>query len=100
MAKLKNWNNIKKKWLADPKVKAEYDALEAEFQIAREIIKARSGLNITQEELAKRIGTKGSSISRVESPGYGKVSLAMLKKIADALNCKLEIKLIPKQTRV
>lgn len=100
MAKLKNWDNIKKKWFADPKVKAEYDALETEFQIASEIIKARSTQNITQEELAKKIGTKGSGISRVESPGYGKVSLAMLRKIADGLNCKLEIKLIPKHRKV
>ncbi|MDI6793336.1 MAG: helix-turn-helix transcriptional regulator [bacterium] len=94
MAKLKNWDDIKKKWLADPEVKAAYDALEPEFQVASEIIKARSRLNITQEDLAKRIGTKGSSVSRVESPGYDRVSLAMLKKIAKALNCRLEIKLI------
>jgi len=96
MAKLKDFKAIKNKWFKDPKVKEEYNLLKEEFQIAEEIIKARTKAHISQSELANMIGTKAPAISRIESPGYGRVSITMLKKVADALNCKLQIKLVPK----
>jgi ribosome-binding protein aMBF1 (putative translation factor) len=96
MPKLKDFNTIKKKWLKDPKVKKEYAALKEEFQLAEEIIKARSRAKMTQAALARKIGTKAPAISRLESPGYGKASVAVLKKVARALNCELQIKLVPK----
>ena len=97
MAKLKNFRNIKKRWLKDPAVKKEYESLKGEFQIAEEIIKARSKANLTQAELAKRIGTKAPAISRLESPGYGKASITALRKVAHALNCELQIKFTPRR---
>lgn len=41
MNKLKDFNEIKDKWLADPKVKKEYDSLDEEFNKAAEVIKAK-----------------------------------------------------------
>jgi transcriptional regulator with XRE-family HTH domain len=49
---------------------------------------------MTQEELAERIGTQKANITRLENPNLGK-SLPMLKKIAEALDCRLVIKLEP-----
>ena len=95
MAKIKDFNEIKKKWLRDPRVKKEYDAFKEEFQIAGEIIKARTRANMTQAALAKKVGTKGPAISRLESPGYGKASIAVLKKVAHVLDCELQVKLVP-----
>ncbi len=50
--------------LKDPEFKSEYEALEPEYEIVRQIIKARSELNLTQRELAERTGIKQSNISR------------------------------------
>jgi transcriptional regulator with XRE-family HTH domain len=64
--------------------------------VAEEIINARTKANMTQAELAEKIGTKAPAISRLESSGYGRASVAALKKVAHALNCELQIKLVPK----
>jgi len=96
MAKLKDFKTLKDQWLKDVDVRKEYDALKAEFQLAEEIIKARAKAKMTQAELARRIGTKSTAISRLESPSYGKASISMLKKVAQALGCELQIRLVPK----
>lgn len=97
MAKIKDFSKIKRKWLKDPMVRREYESLHEEFQIAEEIIRARTKAHMTQAELAKKVGTKAPAISRLESPGYGKASIAALKKIAHALDCELQVKLVPKK---
>ena len=76
-------------------VKAEYDQLEDEFSFLDEFLKARAAAGITQAEVAERIGTTQSAIARLES-GNGKhsPSLATLRKYANALGCRLELKLI------
>ena len=99
MAKIKDFGEMKKKWLKDPGVRREYDALKEEFQIAGEIIRARTRAHMTQAELAEKVGTKAPAISRLESPGYGRASVAALKKVAHALNCELRIKLVPKKAK-
>jgi ribosome-binding protein aMBF1 (putative translation factor) len=96
MAKLKDFKTLRDRWLKDPEVRKEYDALKTEFQLAEEIIKARAKARMTQAELARRIGTKSTAISRLESPNYGKASISMLKKVAQALGCELQIRLVSK----
>ena len=97
MAKLKDFKKLKDQWLKDPEVRIEYEALKTEFQLAEEIIKARAKAKMTQVELARRIGTKSTAISRLESPNYGRASISMLKKVAQALGCELQIRLVPKR---
>jgi ribosome-binding protein aMBF1 (putative translation factor) len=97
MAKIKNFSVVRERWLKDYEVKKEYEALSTEFQIAAEIIKARTNAQITQAELAERLGTKSTAISRIESPNYGRVSISTLRKIARALNCELKIEFLPKK---
>jgi transcriptional regulator with XRE-family HTH domain len=57
------------------------------------IIEARERAGITQEELAKRIGTKQPAISRLERGGFGKATVETLQKIAEALDAKLVIRM-------
>ncbi len=85
----------KKEVLKDPALKAEYDRQQPEFAVIRAILDARVKKGVTQKELAKKIGTKQSVISRLES-GRANPSVAFLKKLAGALNSHLEIRFITK----
>lgn len=80
-----------KEALKDPELRAEYARLQPEFEVIRTRIKK----GLTQVELAKKVGTKQSVISRLES-GRANPSVAFLKKLAQALNSHLEIKFIPR----
>ena len=76
--------------LKNPKIKAEYDNLEPEFAVIEAVLKARVQKGITQEQLAKKIGTKQSAIARIES-GNANPSIGFLQKLAEALGKKLVI---------
>ncbi len=79
-------------------VKKEYDSLKDEFNLIREMVKARLNAGKTQEEIAEAMGTTTSVVGRLETGG-GKnkhaPTLSTLQKYAQALNCKLVIKLVP-----
>lgn len=83
----------KKELLKDPEVKAEYDRLQPDMAVVRAIIRLRTEKGMTQKDLAKKMGTKQSVISRLES-GRANPSVAFLKKLADALNSRLEVHFI------
>lgn len=85
-------------WKADPKFRKAYDALEEEFILFDELLKARSHAGLTQSEVAERMGTKTPAVARLEAGGGSKKhspSLATLRKYAAAVGCRLEIKLVP-----
>ena len=88
---------LKTRALGNAKVKAEYDKLDDEFALLDEFLKARAAQGLTQAQVAEKIGTTQSAVARMES-GSGKhsPSLATLSRYADALGCKLEVKLIRK----
>lgn len=79
-----------KQQLKDADFRQEYNALEPEYEIVWQIIKARSERNLTQKELADRVGLKQSHISRLESGTYNP-TLSYLKKIAKGLDKELHI---------
>jgi transcriptional regulator with XRE-family HTH domain len=83
---------LKRRALARPEVKAEYDRLDGEFALIDEFLKARAAAGVTQAEIAKRIGTTQSAIARLES-GKGEPSLGTLRRYARALGCRLELRL-------
>ena len=76
-------------------VKAQFDQFGDEYGFLDEFLKARSEQGLTQAQVAEKIGTTQSAVARMES-GKGKhsPSLATLSKYAEALGCKLEVKLI------
>jgi predicted transcriptional regulator len=79
-----------KEQLKNPEFRREYETLEPEYEIIRQIIHARSELNMTQKELAELSGIKQSNISRLERGTYNP-SLNSLKKIATGLDKELHI---------
>jgi len=85
-----SWEKLKKELLADSDTHQEYKALEPEYEVIRQIIKARMELDMTQSELARLIGTKQSNISRLEGGDYNP-SLQLLKKVARGLGKELHI---------
>lgn len=89
---MKNWKDVKKELLNDPEVKKEYDRLAPRYAIISQLIAVRSEKGFTQEELAKRLGTKQSAIARLEA-GNVNPSLGFLEKIASVLDTKLIIQL-------
>ncbi len=82
--------------LQDPEFARAYRELEPEFQIIRQVIALRNQQDMTQAELAKRVGTKQSSIARMESKGQI-ANLHLLQRVADALDARLEVRLIPRK---
>lgn len=91
----KSHQDLVNEWLRDPSVRAEYDALEDEFQLLREIVIAKKRAKCTQAEIARHMGTHASAVTRLESSlGNGKhsPSLNTLRKYAKALGCKVEIR--------
>ncbi|PIU33199.1 transcriptional regulator [Candidatus Woesebacteria bacterium CG_4_10_14_0_2_um_filter_39_14] len=89
--KYQDFNDFLKESLKNTKIKAEYDKLQPEFAMIQAVIDARVKKGVTQKELAQRIGTKQSVISRLES-GRANPSIAFLKRLAQALNSHLEIR--------
>ena len=66
-----------------------------EQNIAAQIQINRKRRNLSQSQLAERIGTTQSAIARSENPAYGKYSIIYLSKLAHAFNCALSVKFIP-----
>jgi DNA-binding transcriptional regulator YiaG len=63
MAKLKSFDVVRETWLKDYEVNKNYNALETEFRIAAEIIKARTNAQMTQAEFAEKLGTNKGDLS-------------------------------------
>ena len=72
-----------------------YEALELEYKVASQMLKARARAGLTQDAVAERMGTTKSAISRLESAGKHAPSLATLKRYAKAVGCELQVKLVP-----
>ncbi len=84
--------------MKDPEFRKAWHDLDPEFELLETFIKAREKAGITQEELAKKIGTKQPALSRLERGSFTKATLETLKKIADALDMRLVVKLQKKRT--
>lgn len=89
---MKAYKTIKHKLLKDAEVKKAYKKLSPEFELIQLIIEKRLKQGLTQAELAKKLNTKQSAISRLERGDYNP-SLAFLNRLAKALNTKLDISL-------
>ena len=63
--------------------------------IAEEIYRLRTQAQLSQKDLAKRIGTTQSVISRLEDADYSGHSLKMLRKVAAVLDSRVEVRLVP-----
>ena len=87
-----SFEEMKSDMLKDEEFKIEYEKLKPRYEAIEQIIRARKEQNITQAELAKRVGTQKSNISRLESGNYNP-SLDFLAKIAESLGKEISVKL-------
>lgn len=85
-----DWGKTKKKLLKNPKFKKLYDESRLEYEIARTIIRARIEKGLTQKQLANKLHTRQSAISRVEGASTTP-SISFLKRLATALNTTLQV---------
>ena len=84
------FNDFLSEQLKDPEIKAEYDALEPEFQA---MINARKMKGITQKELSERTGIAQGDISKLEN-GKGNPSIKTLQRLAAAMDMSLKIEFV------
>ena len=87
-----SFEEMKSDMLKDEEFRIEYEKLRPRYEAIEQIISARKEQNITQAELAKRVGTQKSNISRLESGNYNP-SLDFLAKIAESLGKKISVTL-------
>ncbi|MDD2844654.1 MAG: helix-turn-helix transcriptional regulator [Rhodoferax sp.] len=81
-------------WLKTPGYEEAYAQSQAEFELARQLIEARTKSGLSQEEIASRMGTSQSAIARLES-GNSLPSMRTLSRYAKATNCEVSIRLQP-----
>lgn len=87
-----SFEQMKADMLKDEEFKIEYEKLQPRYEAIEQIIAARKEQNITQAELAKRVGTQKSNISRLESGNYNP-SLDFLSKVAESLGKSLRVQI-------
>jgi ribosome-binding protein aMBF1 (putative translation factor) len=86
-----DWKAHRTELLKNPKVKKAWEKSRLEYEIARSVIRARIDRDLTQEQLAHKLKTRQSVISRVEN-AKTVPSLSFLKRLAAALNTSLLVK--------
>ncbi len=90
----KPWREYRDSQMNDPALQAEYQALEAEFALIRQLIDLRIKRGLSQRQLAERAGMKQPSIARLES-GHT-ASLRTLQRVADALEADVQVTIVPR----
>jgi len=89
-----SFERFKEKAFSSPKVKEEYENLKPIFEIKKQLLQARLKRGLTQEEVARRMHTSKSNISRLESLSNKYVpNLMTLIKYANALGCRIDLRL-------
>ena len=92
---ISDWQTHKKHLLKNKCLQKALEENRVEYELARTLIKIRIDRGLTQSALAKKVNTKQSVISRMENI-QSVPSLTFLKRVANALDSTLEIKLIPR----
>jgi predicted transcriptional regulator len=84
------FNKLLNEELKNPEFKQEWKKLELRYIIVKQLIKLRNGYNLSQSELAKRIGTTQAVISRIEN-GSVNVGIDMIERIAKSFDKQIKI---------
>lgn len=89
---MKTLNTLKRQLLADTDTRAAYDEQAGEFDMARELIAARSRAGMTQSDVADRMGTTQSVIARLES-GKRAPSMRTVQRYAQAVGGRAVVRI-------
>jgi len=87
------YEDLLRESIRNKEFRKEYENLEEEFELAKEVIALRHNKNLTQKQLAELIGTSQPAIARLESGSFKNLSLAFIRKVAKVLDAKTEIHL-------
>ncbi|MXZ55804.1 MAG: helix-turn-helix transcriptional regulator [Gammaproteobacteria bacterium] len=87
---------LKARLMKDPQFQKEYEDVDAQFTLVESIIGARLSANLTQTEVAERMGTTQSAIARLEG-GWVSPSFATLRRFAEATQTRVQIEFLPKK---
>src|ERR1700687_2161974 len=88
-------SDLHKKWMKEPKYRKAYKALEEEFILASAVMDVRSRAGLTQQELARKMGTTQPVVARLES-GRTRPSMRTLERLAKATGSRLVISFEPR----
>ena len=88
----KSWVEEK---LKNPRFRKKFEEESEKLSISEQLVKLRLSLGITQADLAKRVGTTASAISRYESEGYERYELNTIRKIVEACGGELQVIIRP-----
>ena len=86
---------LENRYIKTEKQRRSYEKAYSDAEIASKIYDLRQQAGLTQKKLAELVGTKQPVISRLEDADYGGHSLEMLRKIAFALHCRVEVNIVP-----
>jgi ribosome-binding protein aMBF1 (putative translation factor) len=90
--KIHDYNQMLKEELKNPEFRKEYESLEEEYEVARQVIELRLKKGLTQKELAEKVNTSQSCIARLESGTYRNLSLSFLRRVGEALGVQPHVK--------
>ena len=93
---MRDLQELTEELMQDPEFKKEYDALQPEMDITRAILDARIRAGLTQTQLSEKSGISQADISRLEK-GVRNPSLALLMRLAEAMDSTLKIEFVPKK---
>ena len=85
MMKETNFDRYLQEQLGDPEFEERFKKAGEAWDVAMQLTALRKSHGLSQQELAKRVGTSQQQISRLESPSYEGHSLSMLRKVAKVL---------------
>lgn len=89
------WRDYLDEQLKDPAFRAEYEALEPEFALIRQLIDLRRARGLSQRQLAERAEMQQPTIARLE--GGRMAGLRTLRRVAEALDARVEVRLVPRE---
>ncbi len=84
---------LKERLMEDPDFREEYARVDEEYALVEALVRARAAANLTQAEVARRLGTTQSAIARLES-GRVSPSFATLRRYAEATGARLTVGLV------
>ncbi|MCG8619861.1 MAG: helix-turn-helix domain-containing protein [Desulfobacterales bacterium] len=93
-----SFKNFKNKALKNPDVKREYENLIPIYELRKKMIEMRVAKGLTQAEIARKMGTNKSNISRLEcGENVSYPTFATISKYAHALGYRVNVEFEPLQ---
>jgi DNA-binding XRE family transcriptional regulator len=92
--KIRTFRTRLKEDIKDPEFKANYQEERQALKLAMKIAKLREKKGLSQQQMAKLMGTSQQAVSRIESGEYDGFTLKTLEKIAEATGTKVKIEFV------